>query len=651
MEKSPVEVPILRPRIGGRGGEVAFQRAPLFCRSVLARVQLRFGRAAGLGRPRPARKNGTRAVADVLRPTAKSRRCVVKARVVRMNEHGMKAARLHLAYIERDGVERDGSEGRLYGSSDAIDRGSLSETIPGEHHQFRFIVSPEDDIDLTTFTRDLMGRVERDLGVRLRWGAVNHYNTDNPHAHVIVRGVDDSGRQVRIDRSYISEGMRWQAQHLLTAELGPRLDHEIERQLEREVGQERLTTIDRRLADILGPDQTTDVARLALTTDSRNRRRIIGRLKVLETLHLAARTSPRSWRLAANWQTALRDLGERGDIIKRIHRALGAAGDPSRYEVIDDRADHPTMEGVLRRKGLHDELRGDVYAVVETMRGEAAYVRLDPVASEAVTEGVVVRVAVEKQAWAKPMDRVLEQVARENGGVYDPAAHLRALRQQPIAIGGRGVPAEAVIEANVRRLSRLERYRLVTRLEGGRWRVPPDLVSTLKTREVTHPRRFLRVQTIAPPIDRQISARAPSWLDLQDTGAPRAPYGLGAELGAAIEARAAFLARIEIPREPREQRIRALERLEQVELGRKLAAELGVTALATAPANLRGRLVACGHGGAGTPMAYVIDEATRRLVVVSLPPEAGAWSGRTVTLSRDAKGELLIRPDGLTRGA
>jgi hypothetical protein len=84
--------------------------------------------------------------------------------------------------------------------------------------------------------------------------------------------------------------------------------------------------------------------------------------------------------------------------------------------------------------------------------------------------------------------------------------------------------------------------------------------------------------------------------------------------------------------------------------GARRSAGLGVTALTTAPANLRGRLVACGHGGAGTPMAYVIDEATKRLVVVPLAPDAGAWSDRTVTLNRDAKGRLLIRPDGLARG-
>jgi type IV secretory pathway VirD2 relaxase len=44
-----------------------------------------------------------------------------------------------------------------------------------------------------------MRQVEKDLAVRLRWGAVNHYNTDNPHVHIVVRGVDQAGHEVWID--------------------------------------------------------------------------------------------------------------------------------------------------------------------------------------------------------------------------------------------------------------------------------------------------------------------------------------------------------------------------------------------------------------------------------------------------------------------
>ena len=54
--------------------------------------------------------------AEAHRPDA--RRVVVKARVVRLTAYGAKAAAMHLRYIERDGVEKDGSKGALYRSEE-----------------------------------------------------------------------------------------------------------------------------------------------------------------------------------------------------------------------------------------------------------------------------------------------------------------------------------------------------------------------------------------------------------------------------------------------------------------------------------------------------------------------------------------------------
>jgi type IV secretory pathway VirD2 relaxase len=650
MDDSPREERSFRPRIGGRRGQVPFQRAPRFCPSVIARAQVRFQKAAGLARSRPPRKGGTRCVADVLRPRAGSRRCIVKARIVPMNARGMKAARLHLAYIERDGVERDGSEGRLYGAGEAVDRAALVDAIPGEEHQFRFIVSPEDDVDLTQFTRDLMRNVERDVGLRLQWGAVNHYNTDNPHTHVVVRGIDADGRQVWIDRAYISERMRWRAQHILTDELGPRPQHEIDHQLDREVGQVRLTSLDRDLVHAVTPDHTTDLARLGRVAEDEDRRRLVGRLRTLETLKLAEQTSPGAWRLDPNWQSALRELGERDDILKRLRGAMGADGNPELFEIVDARSDRAPIEGVLRRKGLHDELRGDVYAVVETQRGQAAYVRLDAVTAESLAEGAVVRVAVETQRWSKPMDRVLQQVARENGGVYDAHAHLDALKRRPLEVGGKAVAPEEVVAANIRRLARLERHQLVTRLNDGRWRVPVALVKALEARDVSHPRRLVRAETLAPPLERQVTMRAPCWLDSQDPAAPRVHYGMGSQVRTAIAERERFLRGLGIAHEPREQRLSALQQLQWLDVGRRLAAEQGVTALDAPAPGMRGRMFACGQDAAGTQLVYVLDQTNRRLVVMPAPHEAPALIGRQVTIGRDASGRFLVRADGLGRG-
>jgi type IV secretory pathway VirD2 relaxase len=616
---------------------------------VLIRAHRRLVRVAGIGQPRAARKTGTRGVADVLQPRPGSRRCVVKAHIVKMTRSGMAAARLHLGYIERDGVERDGSAGRLYCEAEAVERSLVADAIPGERHQFRFIVSPEDEVDLTTFTRQLMRQVEQDLSVKLQWGAVNHYNTDNPHVHVVVRGVDRAGREVWIDRAYITERMRWQAQYLLTNDLGPRPQHEIERQLDREITQERLTGVDRRLAKAVSPDQTTDIARLALVASPEERRRLVGRLQALETMQLASRTEAGAWRLDANWQDALRELGERGDIIRRVQRAMGDPPHRAAHQVIDGTVERAPVEGVLRQKGLHDELRGDVYAVIETARGDASYVRMDAISSEAIAEGSIVRVAVEKQTWAKPMDRALEKIARDNAGVYDPRAHYEALKERPAVVHGRAVSAEETVAANIRRLARLERYNLVSRIDEERWRVPPDLVESLQARDVTHPRHLVRAQTVAPPLEQQVALRAPCWLDVQDAAAPRGPQGHGGEVARAIAARDAFLETLGIAREPRGERLAALESLERRDIGRKVAAEHGASLLPAPHAGMRGELVGCGQTAAGVSLVGVLDRPNHRLVVMQAPADGAALVGRRVTVSREGTGHLVVRPDRLGR--
>jgi type IV secretory pathway VirD2 relaxase len=124
---------------------------------VLARVSLYGGVRRRRGSAGPQR-------AEAHRPDA--RRVVVKARVVRLTPYGAKAVALHLRYIERDGVEKDGTKGVLYGPDGPVRRKTFEEPRLGEPHQFRLIVSPEDasELDLTAYVRRLMTQIERDLG-------------------------------------------------------------------------------------------------------------------------------------------------------------------------------------------------------------------------------------------------------------------------------------------------------------------------------------------------------------------------------------------------------------------------------------------------------------------------------------------------------
>ncbi len=151
--------------------------------------------------------------------TPMSRRVTIKTLLVNHQRASPQSLAKHLRYIERDGAGRDGEPGRAYGpQADEADLDAFKERCADDRHHFRFIVSPEDGAeleDLRTYTRHLMGRMEADLGTRLDWVAVDHWNTDNPHTHLIVRGRDDSGKDLIIAGDYIAHGFRHRAAELV----------------------------------------------------------------------------------------------------------------------------------------------------------------------------------------------------------------------------------------------------------------------------------------------------------------------------------------------------------------------------------------------------------------------------------------------------
>ena len=125
---------------------------------------------------------------------------MVKARIVVLQTSRPGAVAAHLHYIVRDGVAQDGQPARAYDRlSDDADLQRFEKRGEKDRHQFRFIVSPEDgeDLgDLRAFTRDLLTQMEGDLGTPLEWVAVDHWDTDQPHSHVVLRGKDHDGQDL-----------------------------------------------------------------------------------------------------------------------------------------------------------------------------------------------------------------------------------------------------------------------------------------------------------------------------------------------------------------------------------------------------------------------------------------------------------------------
>ena len=306
------------------------------------------------------------------------RRVIVKARFTKFKAGDMGAARAHLRYIQRDGVTPEGEPGQLYSRDvDDADGSSFLNECEGDRHQFRLIVSPEDGAqlhDLKPFIRDFMAQVERDLETKLDWVAVDHYNTGQPHTHIVIRGKDDLGQDLVITRDYMSHGLRMRARELVTMELGPELEYDMTMKLAREVNAERMTRLDRSLLKHV--DQGFLVVSAMPPEDRQTHASHMGRLKTLQSLGLADEKQTGVWQIAPDIETKLRSLGQRGDIIKTMHRVLGEAGidrSGSSFSMFDTTKAGNRIVGRVAGIGLTDEINDRHYVVVDGIDGKVHY--------------------------------------------------------------------------------------------------------------------------------------------------------------------------------------------------------------------------------------------------------------------------------------
>ena len=501
----------------------------------------KFGKAVGKVGQRPGSRLGRGHVAArfaraSLTPSA--RRVTIKARLVNLAKAGPRSTVAHLRYIEREGVDRQGGPGHAYGpTADTADTTSFEARGREDRHQFRFIVSPEDAEqldDLRTYTRHLMARIEADLGTRLDWVAVDHWNTDNPHTHVVLRGKDDTGKDLVISHDYIAFGMRHRAAELATEWLGPRTELEIQRTMQREVDHERWTSLDRALQreakdGLVLPETLKDPGL------QRQRQMLIGRLQRLQCMGLATEQQPGVWTIHPETEPTLRAMGERGDIIRNMQRAM--SGKQCEFAVFQPGADGHTIVGRVAAKGLADELYNKGYLVIDGTDGKAHYVALPPRSElEQYPTGAVVE--VKGSTDVRAADRNI--AALSENGIYRTDHHL-ALAQ------GQATPnreSREVVAAHVRRLEALRRAGIVEREAEGVWRIPGDLAEQGLQYDVQRLGGGVAVVLKSHlPIERQTRVIGATWLDRQliSGGKGLGDLGFGGEVKAALQQRVDFL--------------------------------------------------------------------------------------------------------------
>ncbi|RXT65857.1 MULTISPECIES: relaxase/mobilization nuclease and DUF3363 domain-containing protein [Gammaproteobacteria] len=474
--------------------------------------------------------------------TPMSRRVTIKTLLVNQRNASPQSLAKHLRYIERDGAGRDGEPGRAYGpQADEADLDAFKERCQDDRHHFRFIVSPEDGAeldDLRTYTRHLVNRMEADLGTRLDWVAVDHWNTDNPHTHLIVRGRDDTGKDLIIAGDYIAHGFRHRAAELATEWLGPRTELEIQQTLGREVEQERWTNLDRTLQREAGDDGRVQIEQFNAPVLQRQRLLLIGRLQRLQRLGLADEMQPGIWAVHADAEKTLRALGERGDIIRTMQRAMSgqqrelAVFEPSQ----NDDGGGRSILGRVAAKGLADELHDRGYLVIDGVDGKAHYVALNA-RDELANYPTGAVVEVKDSANIRAADKNIAALASD--GLYRADHHLAI--EQGRAKAGRD-PQE-VVAAHVRRLEALRRAGIVERVADGLWKVPDDLAERGRQYDAQRLGDVAVQLKSHLAIERQARVIGATWLDQQLIGGGRGmgDLGFGGDAKQALQQRIDFL--------------------------------------------------------------------------------------------------------------
>ena len=414
--------------------------------------------------------------------------------------------RAHQTYLARDSASLDGKTGRFYDATEEdVDARTRVRQWEEDRHHFRFIISPEraDQIErqsdgLRGYMRELLAQAERDLGTKLDWLAINHHNTDDLHAHVLVRGKRRDGTDLVIPSPYIKHGMRQAAQEIATRWIGPRTAEQVRESIQKELSAQRYTSLDAVIERHVDGERRLRLSGKGELAKDRLRRRVAARLQHLERLGLASRDRLGRWTVDAELKPKLRDLAKRNDIIKSLYARLGPRSGAVAFY------DGKELTGRVVSMGSHDEVRDRRFLAIEDAHGRVLYVRpVNPHALRVLEEGSLVRLRPaqsqrQSEKQRRPAGRgygiveilsarsIQSQVEAEAWTWLDRQLHLRSLGKETI------VTSDPALQRAAQSRQRWMAEHGYAQLQEGRYQLRPNAQQSLQARNCrrSHPPRF-----------------------------------------------------------------------------------------------------------------------------------------------------------------
>ena len=190
---------------------------------------------------------------------------------------------------------------------------------------FRFVLSPEKSsgYSLKNFTKDFMRRLEMELGVPLAWMATEHYDTGKPHTHITLRGRDQFGNKLFLNKELLKHGCRIFSRKILTDYLGERSGIEILDSYKTDIRALNYNKLDFLLANNIDPESgQLSFGRMFVEKKLSNDMIsvISQRLTFLEALGFAQKVQVGVWTLDPELHQKMNDVAVKTDINNAIDR-------------------------------------------------------------------------------------------------------------------------------------------------------------------------------------------------------------------------------------------------------------------------------------------------------------------------------------------